>query len=98
MVRDHVASAQWLAGMVRGSDRFVLAAPAPLNLVCLRHVDGDAATQRVLDAVNDSGRAYLTHARVDERLVIRVSVGQRDTQRHHVEQLWERLLAAALPA
>ena len=56
----------------------VLAAPAPLNLVCLRHVDGDDATQRVLDRVNRSGLAYLTSTRVADRLVIRVSIGQRD--------------------
>jgi aromatic-L-amino-acid decarboxylase len=66
-----------------------------LNLVCLRHRDGDDATQRVLDAVNATGRAYLTHTRLDGRLVIRVSIGQTRTERRHVEALWEELRNAA---
>jgi aromatic-L-amino-acid decarboxylase len=91
MVRRHVDAAAWLVKAIEGSTNFVLAAPAPLNLVCLRHTDGDDATQRVLDRVNGSGRAYLTSARVSDRLVIRVSIGQRETAQHHVEALWQLL-------
>ena len=98
LVRGHVAAAQWLAGRVRRSTQFELAASVPLNLVCLRHVDGDAATQQVLDTVNGSGRAYLTHTRVADRLVIRVSVAQRATGLTHVQRLWDELGAAAPPA
>ena len=78
MIRRHVEAAAWLVKAIEGSADLVLAAPAPLNLVCLRHVDGDDATQRVLDRVNRSGLAYLTSTRVADRLVIRVSIGQRD--------------------
>jgi len=31
-------------------NRFELAAPVPLNLVCFRHRDGDAANQALLTA------------------------------------------------
>jgi aromatic-L-amino-acid decarboxylase len=95
LVRRHVEAARWLAAAVEDSAEFELAAPVPLNLVCLAHTDGDEATQRVLDAVNASGRAYLTHARVRGRLVIRVSVGQATTELHHVQALWEQLREAA---
>jgi aromatic-L-amino-acid/L-tryptophan decarboxylase len=94
-IREHVDLAAELASRVEADDRFLLAGPAPrLNLVCLRHRDGDDATQRVLDAVNESGQAYLTHARLDGRLVIRVSIGQTHTQRRHVDALWELMTAA----
>src|SRR5690606_6480659 len=39
-LRADVADAQWLAQQVAGDPRFVLAAPVPLNLVCLRLADG----------------------------------------------------------
>jgi aromatic-L-amino-acid decarboxylase len=58
-------------------------------------VAGDAATQHVLDAVNQSGKAYLTHAKVKDRLVIRLSVGQERTERSHVEAVWGQLVEAA---
>jgi len=54
-VRQHVALAQQFAAWVRQDNRFELAAPVPLNLVCFRHRDGDAANQALLDRLNRSG-------------------------------------------
>ena len=84
-----------LVGWVEADDRFALAAPPRLGLVCLRHVDGDAATQALLDAVNASGEQYLTHTRLDDRLVIRVSIGQTHTEERHVRALWDHLMSLA---
>jgi aromatic-L-amino-acid decarboxylase len=95
MIRRHVGAARWLADQVAASEPFVLAAPMPLNLVCFRHVDGDAATRRVLDAVNRSGQIFLTHAVVDGRVVLRMSIGQEHTTLEHVQHAWALLLAAA---
>ena len=66
-----------------------------LNLVCLRHRDGDEPTQRLLNTVNASGQAYLTHTSLDGQLIIRVSVGKTRTEYRHVEALWKQLQSAA---
>jgi aromatic-L-amino-acid decarboxylase len=87
-VRRHVALARDLVGWIATDPRFTLAAPAPLNLVCFRLAAGDDATQRTLDALNASGRVYLTHARLDGRLVLRMAIGGRLTERRHVEAAW----------
>ena len=87
-IRGHVKLAQDLAAWMAADRRFHIAAPVPLNLVCFRHAVGDDATQRLLDALNNSGRAYLTHARLDGKLVIRVAIGGTWTERRHVEALW----------
>jgi aromatic-L-amino-acid decarboxylase len=87
-IRRHVALAQELAGWMAGDQRFALAAPVPLNVVCFRHVAGDEATQRLLDGLNGSGRLYLTHTRLDGRLVLRVAIGGTYTERRHVEAAW----------
>ena len=75
----------------------MLAAPAPLSLVCFRHREGDAATQRILDRVNGSGRLFLTHTRLDGRLVLRMSIGATHTERRHVAAAWEAIREAASP-
>ncbi len=90
-VRRHVALAADLAGWVEADERFVLAARPRLGLVCLRHVGGDDATQALIDAVNASGEQYLTHTRLDDRLVLRVSIGQTHTEARHVRALWDHL-------
>lgn len=97
-VREHVALAQEFAAWVEREPGWELAAPAPLNLVCFRHVGGDEANQRIMDTVNREGQMYLTHTKLDGRLTLRLSVGQRRTQRRHVEAAWARLRAAAAEA
>jgi aromatic-L-amino-acid decarboxylase len=94
-VRQHVALAQTFAGWVETDPRFELAAPAPFNLVCFRHRDGDDINQALMDRLNGSGEMYLTHTRLDGKLTLRMSIGQTHTQTRHVEHAWQRIQAVA---
>ena len=78
-IREHVALAQQFAAWVRNDDRFEIAAPVPLNLVCFRHKGGDEINQTLMDRLNRSGELYLTHTRLNDRLTLRVCVGQTNT-------------------
>jgi len=97
-VRRHVALARMLADWVKADDRFELAVPPPLNLVCFRHRGGDEINQRLMDRLNRSGDIYLTHTAMHERVTLRFCVGQTSTERRHVEHAWRRIQeeAAAL--
>jgi aromatic-L-amino-acid decarboxylase len=86
-VREHVALAQGLAAWIANDPRLVLSTEPPLNLVCFRHAEGDERTQQLLDALNGTGQAYLTHTRLDGDLTIRVSVGATQTRQEHVDRL-----------
>jgi aromatic-L-amino-acid/L-tryptophan decarboxylase len=90
-VRQHVALAQQFAEWVRQDDRFELAAPAPLNLVCFRHKAGDNANQTLLERLNRSGDLYLTHTKLNDRLTLRLCVGQTNTRSRHVERAWKKI-------
>jgi len=94
-VREHVAWAQSFAQWIRDDDDFELAVEPPLNLVCFRHRNGDEFNRRLLDALNASGRMYLTHTRLGERYVLRFSVGQTHTRERHVEGAWRRIRETA---
>ena len=90
-VREHVRLAQQFADWVRNDDRFEIAAPVPLNLVCFRHRGGDAANQGIMDRLNKSGDLFLTHTKLNGKLTLRLSVGQMHTQEQHVRKAWERI-------
>jgi aromatic-L-amino-acid decarboxylase len=94
-IREHVRLAQQFAAWVEASGTFSLAAPVPLNLVCFRHVGGDEINQEIMDQVNASGRAFLTHTRLDDRLTLRLSIGQTGTEERHVAAVWELLCETA---
>jgi aromatic-L-amino-acid decarboxylase len=95
MVRRHVALAQEFASWVEADADFDLAAPASLNLVCFRHRSGDEATMAILQRVNEGGRLYITHTKLADRAAIRMCIGQRATERQHVEAAWQAIREAA---
>ncbi len=90
-VRRHIEIARQFADWVRQDERFEIAAPAPLNLVCFRHRGGDASNQLLMDRLNRSGDLYLTHTRLNDRFTLRFCVGQTHTALRHVENAWNRI-------
>jgi aromatic-L-amino-acid decarboxylase len=97
-VRKHVHLAREFAALVAADDRFELVAPVPLNLVCFRHEGGDDMNQRMLDRLNGSGELFLTHTRLEGRLILRMSIGAAGTEHRHVAQAWEAISRAAAEA
>jgi len=90
-VRRHVALAHEFAEWVRNDERFEVVAPVPLNLVCFCYRGSDDDNQRLMDRLNQSGDLYLTHTRLNDRLVVRFCVGQTNTERKHVLGAWQRI-------
>jgi aromatic-L-amino-acid decarboxylase len=95
-IREHVRLAQEFVEWVRKDDRFELAAPAPLNLVCFRLKGGDGANQtdvnqKIMDRLNRSGDLFLTHTKLNGKLTLRMCIGQTNTQARHVEKAWKRI-------
>jgi aromatic-L-amino-acid decarboxylase len=106
-VREHLRLAEIFESLVRSDDRFEVVAPRTVNLVCLRlRRGGDAANRALMDAVNATGRAYLTHTTLPAghrdapgALVLRVAVSGTLTRERHVLELWDLLRThATLPA
>jgi aromatic-L-amino-acid decarboxylase len=94
-LRRDLSNAQCLAEEVRKTQHWRVVAPVPLQTICVRHEppglegkDLDKHTQNWADRVNRSGQAYLTPAVLDGRWMVRVSIGAINTERHHVEALW----------
>ncbi|MBI4882477.1 MAG: aspartate aminotransferase family protein [Actinobacteria bacterium] len=91
MIRAHVSLTQDLATWVAADDRFEIVAPHPLNLLCLRLVAGDAATDALIAAANDTGVALFTRTVLDGKVACRVSVGGRATGQLDVRAAWQLL-------
>lgn len=88
-IREHVRLAREFASWAEQDVRFELAVRPPLNLVCFRLKSGDEANQFLMDALNRSGRLYLTHTRLNDRLTLRLCIGQTNTQEVHVRRAWK---------
>ena len=105
MLRRHIALAAEFRSWVEGAPGFVVPAPSPFGLVCLRHEppalagDGaalDAWNRDLLAEINAAGEVFLTHTQLDGRYTLRMAIGQWQTERRHVERAWALIQQAAL--
>jgi len=93
-LRAHIEWAQELAAWVDADARFERVAPAPLSVVCFRYRGTDEENRRLLEAVNASGRFFLSHTALNGRFVLRLAIGNLGTTREDVRQAWEMIQAA----
>ena len=96
-IREHCRLARLFASWVEESTDWELMAPLPLALVCFRaksesHRDRlDELNEQIMHRVNASGRALLSHTRLNDKLTLRLSIGNIRTTEQHVRQVWELL-------
>jgi aromatic-L-amino-acid decarboxylase len=88
-IRNHIELAQKFSSWVEEHPDFEISAPAPLNLVCFRHKEGNDFNRQLLDSLNRSGEIYLTHTSLDDRYTLRLCVGQTHTEERHVKHAWK---------
>ena len=81
--------AQEFAGWVRADERFELAAPVPFSLVCFRLRSGDEQNQMLMDAVNATGHAFLSHTVLNGRFALRLAIGNIQTTREDIRTTWD---------
>jgi aromatic-L-amino-acid decarboxylase len=103
-IDHHLAMAAEFARWVDEDPDWERLAPVPFATVCFRWGGGgpglpedelDARNVAIMDAVNRSGEAFLSHTRLDGRFTIRVAVGNLRTEPRHLERTWALLRAAA---
>ena len=95
-IREHCRLAQLFAGWIDESPDWEIMAPVPLGLVCFRanpkgKDDLDSLNEAIMHGVNASGRALLSHTRLNDKLTLRLSIGNIRTTEQHVRQVWQLL-------
>jgi aromatic-L-amino-acid decarboxylase len=95
-LREHCRLAQLFASWVEESPDFELLAPVPFALVCFRAsprgvADLDALNERMMNEINASGEAYLSHTKLDGKYTLRLSVGSIRVEERHLQKVWELL-------
>jgi aromatic-L-amino-acid decarboxylase len=103
-IREHCRLAKLFASWIEESNDWELMAPLPFALVCFRacpKLEGVAAAAResrldvlneaIMHGVNATGKALLSHTKLNDRITLRLSVGNIRTSEKHVRQVWELL-------
>jgi aromatic-L-amino-acid decarboxylase len=91
MIRRHVGLAQEFASWVDADDRFELAAPTPLSLVCFRYRGSDDDNRRLVETVNATGKIFLGGTTLRGQYVLRFAIGNSRTDRAHIRNAWDMI-------
>ncbi|WP_339850416.1 pyridoxal-dependent decarboxylase, partial [uncultured Nisaea sp.] len=97
IIRKHIDLAVMLEEWIAAEPDFEIVAPRSLALINFRyHPAGidepetlDRLNAALLQRINDDGRIYLTQNKVRGRAAIRFSIGQTNTEQHHVREGWD---------
>jgi glutamate/tyrosine decarboxylase-like PLP-dependent enzyme len=92
MVEKNCEQATWLAGRIKDSESFHLAAPTSLNIVCFQaevpagaRIDSDDLNRKIVMRMQERGIAVPSSAEIDGRLCIRVAITNHRTRREDLE-------------
>ncbi|HPF51423.1 MAG TPA: pyridoxal-dependent decarboxylase [Draconibacterium sp.] len=88
-VRKHVELSQMFTKWLKESKDFELLVEPPLNLICFRHKNGDDFNMKLMNSINETGKIFFTHTKLNNQIVLRMSIGQTNTEEEHVRNAWE---------
>ncbi len=96
-VREHIRLGQLFAEWVDNHPDFERMAPTPLSTVCFCakvHGTNDVEVlndlnRRLMEAVNGTGKAFLTHTKLFNRIVLRFVVSHMRTTEDHIARAWK---------
>ena len=96
-LRDHLRIAAVLSDAIGQQDEWEVVAPVDMGLVVFRCTRGDTPDDQdrinhaILDAVNATGQAFMTHTVLHDRVVLRLAIGNVRTTEDHVMATWTLL-------
>ena len=95
-IREHCRLAKLLADWIETSDNWELLAPVPFALVCFRacpkNIENlDGLNEKIMNSINATGKAYISHTKLNDKFTLRISIGSLRVEEQHVEKLWNLL-------
>ncbi len=95
LIRAHVAWAHKLAQDIRSDERFEICAPVPLSLICFRYKGTDEQNRTLLERINASGIAFLSHTVLHGKFVLRLAIGNIKSTEADLKQVWSFIQSLA---
>ncbi|XP_056851042.1 phenylacetaldehyde synthase isoform X1 [Raphanus sativus] len=96
-IRNHIKLAKDLEQLVSQDPNFEVITPRIFALVCFRMVPTDDNDEKkcnrrnleLLEAVNSSGKLFISHTALSGKIVLRCAIGAPLTEEKHVKETWK---------
>lgn len=99
IIREHIRLAKLFASWVENDSDFELLAPVPFAVVCFRFKPKEVKdenklnelNEKLMNTVNESGKIYISHTKLNGKFTLRFSVGNIRTTEDHIRDAWKLL-------
>jgi aromatic-L-amino-acid decarboxylase len=95
-IRNHIKLAKEFEGWIKSEKDFELMAPVPFSTVCFRANSGNRSeeqlnelNEKLLEKINSSGKLFLSHTKLNDKFVIRLTIGSIRHERRHIVEAWD---------
>lgn len=99
-IRENIRLAKLFASWIDADAQFEMLAAVDMGVVCFRalwsdkeesNTDLDELNKSIVRSVNSTGRAYLTHTVLGEKIALRIAVGNVLTTERHLKETFDLL-------
>jgi len=101
-IKNHIYLAKELHSWIEQENDFEIMAPTPFSTVCFRFNPGNRSddelnkfNELLLEKINQSGKIFLSHTKLCNKFVIRLTIGSIRHERKHIVDAWEIIKSIA---
>ncbi|MBE0538201.1 MAG: amino acid decarboxylase [Ignavibacterium sp.] len=102
LIKNHIYLAQEFKDWIESENDFELIAPVPFSTVCFRFNPGNISetelnrlNETLLEKINQSGKIFLTHTKLNGKFTIRLTIGSIRHERRHIVDAWKLIKTIA---
>jgi len=95
-IKNHISLAKQFASWLDEDKNFERIAPVHFSTICFRYNPGNLSeadlnklNEKLLDLINASGKIFLSHSKLNEKFVIRLTIGSIRHEKKHIDEAWE---------
>ncbi len=102
-LRLHLSLTDYLTQKIIRHSDFELITNPEVGLICFRYFDKNKTDEdlnkinaQMLYSLNQTGKVFLSHTKLNNKYVLRLSIGQTYVEKKHIDNFWELLLSVAM--
>lgn len=101
-IKNHIKLAQEFKSWIETEKDFEIMAPVPFSTVCFRFNPRNLSEDKLnklnedlLEKINQSGKIFLSHTKLNGKFVIRLTIGSIRHEKRHIVDAWEFIKSIA---